>query len=97
MIQEMQKKILKMQVKRRFLKAFEEAVQDATSDIRKLGNLDDNFTVSLMLQSAIANTSQSLKEGFEGLQGNFDLSKSEILSLIDEATRETMNKYFESW
>lgn len=96
MIQEIKKKMLKMQLrmqgKKRLLEIFEEAVQDAIHDSQQLEsyNVNRNLTISTVIQCAVANTSQYLKEG---IVGEFDLSKSEIDSLIDEVAKETINKY----
>ena len=99
MIQALKNKMLKMQAKRKILNAFVEAVEDAIYDSRQYGSskgLSDagmNSVLPMIIQSAVANTSQYLKEG---MVGNFEISKREIDSLIDEAAKETMNKYFKS-
>jgi len=87
---------LKMEAQKRLLKFFDEAVQDAIYDCQQLEsyNVDRNLTISTMIQSTVANTSQYLKEN---LVGDFDLSKREIDSLIDETGKKIMNKYFKSW
>ena len=83
---------IKMQAKKKILVAFEDSVQGAISDNHIIKN--DDVALSVLIQSAIAETSQFLKES---IVGNFELSKLEIDSIIDEAVKETMNKYFKSW
>ena len=103
MIQAIKEKFLKIQVKKKFLNALEEEVEFAISGSREYGsskglsNAGMNTVLPMIIQSAIANTSQGLKEGIEKLQNNLDLSKSEMHALLDEAVKETMNKYFKSW
>ena len=92
MIQEIKKNILKMQYKRKILKTFEKAVQETIADCNKK-SIADNFTLSIMIKAAVVNTCQYLKKG---VVSDFE-TEYETDSLIDEAARETMNKYFKIW
>ena len=86
--------IFRKEFKAKTIKHFDELVQTYLSQNRSLGN---RFEQNEVIRKTIAHGVKSMKElDTKTITGLLDLSKSEIHSLIDEAAKETMNKYFKS-